>query len=169
MDRHPDNALDQPGGGTSMKVSINPIQNETSNVSHSPLRNWLLTFVGTLCLVAGIIGIFVPVWPTTCFLLMAAGCYSKSSRRMHRWLMENRWFGLHLKRYQQSGTIDPRVKTVSVASLWISALVSIHVSGGNPYAAVLVVSIALIITLHVVRLPSSVIAERPAADTGTLC
>src|SRR5690606_25874006 len=87
------------------------------------VRKWLLALLGTLCLLAGIIGIFVPIWPTTCFLLMAAACYSKSSEKMHRWLMENRWFGRHLKRYQQSGTVDPRIKNLSVASLWISALI----------------------------------------------
>lgn len=133
------------------------------------VRKWLLALLGTLCLLAGIIGIFVPVWPTTCFLLMAAGCYSKSSERMHRWLMENRWFGRHLKQYKQSGTVDPRIKNVSVASLWISALISIQVTGGNVYLGILVMAIAMLITVHVVRLPSSAgIAERPTTEPSTL-
>ena len=53
--------------------------------------------LGWASLVAGVIGLIVPVWPTTCFLLLAAWSFSRSSQLMYRWLHQNRLFGEHLR------------------------------------------------------------------------
>jgi uncharacterized membrane protein YbaN (DUF454 family) len=68
------------------------------------MKNWiriLLVIAGTLFVGLGIIGIFIPVLPTTPFLLLAAACYARSSRKFHEWLLNNRWFGDYIRNYLQ--------------------------------------------------------------------
>ncbi|MCJ7768908.1 MAG: YbaN family protein [Dehalococcoidales bacterium] len=62
--------------------------------------NWIkpiLIVAGTLFVGLGVIGIFLPVLPATPFLLLAAACYARSSKRFYCWLLNNRWFGVHIK------------------------------------------------------------------------
>jgi uncharacterized membrane protein YbaN (DUF454 family) len=66
------------------------------------IRTWLrilLVIVGTVCVGLGIVGIFMPVLPTTPFLLLAAACYARSSPRFHSWLLNNKWFGSYIRNY----------------------------------------------------------------------
>ena len=70
----------------------------------------ILTGVGILSVVLGIIGIFLPLMPTTPFLLLAAFCFARSSPRCHQWLHQHRWFGPYLTRYQQRHAMTRRDK-----------------------------------------------------------
>lgn len=120
----------------------------------SPLVRGLLISLGTLSLIAGIIGLVVPVWPTTCFLLAALSCFSKSSTRMQMWMFTNRYFGKHLRCYKETGQVHPRVKTMSLVSLWVSLPFSLLLIGGNLWLSGLVLLVAAATTLHVLKLPS---------------
>ena len=66
------------------------------------IRKALLIFAGTLCVGLGVLGMFLPLMPTTVFLLMAAYCYSKSSEKFHTWLLSNRLFGKYISNYNVS-------------------------------------------------------------------
>ena len=59
----------------------------------------LLIIAGTFFVGIGIVGIFVPVLPTTPFLLLAAACYERSSQRFYSWLLNNKWFGNYIRNY----------------------------------------------------------------------
>ncbi len=61
----------------------------------------LLIVCGTLCVGLAVVGIFVPILPTTPFLLLAAVCYARSSQRFLAWLLTNRWFGSYIKNYRE--------------------------------------------------------------------
>ena len=63
---------------------------------------------------------FVPVLPTTPFLLLAAICYARSSERFYHWLLNNRWFGEYLKNYREGRGIPLREKTLTVLALWLT-------------------------------------------------
>lgn len=115
-----------------------------------------LVYFGTGCVsvVLGVIGIFVPLWPTTCFLLLAAWCFARSSQRAERWLHENRLFGRYLADYRERGVVSPRVRITSVVTLWIFIGVSAVVLR-EVWVAALLVLIAGSVTLHLYSLPSS--------------
>ena len=74
--------------------------NQMDLISNKFFR-FLLIIAGTIFLVFGIIGIFLPILPTTPFLLLAAACYARSSKRFYNWLMNNKWFGNYIKNYNE--------------------------------------------------------------------
>lgn len=74
-----------------------------------------LIILGTLSLIIGIIGAFLPVLPTTPFVLLAAICYVRSSQRMYRWVMNSRFAGKHVQSVLAGHGIPLSVKIASVA------------------------------------------------------
>jgi uncharacterized membrane protein YbaN (DUF454 family) len=82
----------------------------------------LLLFLGTLCLVLAIVGIFVPVLPTTPLLLLTAYCYYRSSERMYTWLMSHPHLGPYIKNFREHRMIPRRVKVYILILLWSSLL-----------------------------------------------
>ena len=109
--------------------------------------------LGWASLVAGVIGVVVPVWPTTCFLLLAAWSFSRSSQRMYRWLHENRLFGEHLRVYRDEGRISRGVRNVSLSALWLTIGISTVLAARVPWIPALLIVVALAITVHLARLP----------------
>lgn len=79
---------------------------------------WAWTGGGMLALAAGVIGVVVPVMPTTPFLLLATACFLRGSERMRRWMLTNRWFGEYLRRYREGRGIPARTKVGAIAFLW---------------------------------------------------
>lgn len=75
----------------------------------APLR-WLLLAFAVLCLVLGVIGVFVPGLPTTVFILMAAWAAARSSPRLHHWLWFHPVFGSMLRDWAQGGCVARRAK-----------------------------------------------------------
>ena len=73
----------------------------------------------------GVIGIFVPVMPTTPFLLLAAACYVRTSERHHKWLMDSPVFGPIIRDYHEKRGIRLQTKLAALAVLWCSMAVSI--------------------------------------------
>ena len=80
----------------------------------------ILVILGTLSVGLGIIGIFLPLLPTTPFLLLAAVCYARSSDRFYNWLLNNRWIGSYIKNYRERRGISLRIKIISISTLWIT-------------------------------------------------
>ena len=88
------------------------------------LRRGFLITAGTLSVGVGIVGIFVPLLPTTVFLLLAAACYVRSSNRLYRWLLTNRVTGSYIANYLAGKGIPARAKATSICVLWITLAVS---------------------------------------------
>lgn len=86
-------------------------------------RKYLFLFLGFLSLSLGIVGIILPFLPTTPFALLAAYFFSKSSPRMHQWLLNHQVLGPTIKDWQESGVIRPKAKVL--ATIAIIALFSI--------------------------------------------
>jgi uncharacterized membrane protein YbaN (DUF454 family) len=92
------------------------------------LNNWkkrLLIIVGTTSTAIGMVGIFIPVLPTTPFLLLAAACYIRSSQKLYRWLLNNKFFVAYLKDYLEGKGMALKIKIITVILLWTSISLSI--------------------------------------------
>ena len=64
-------------------------------------RKWILVTIGTIAIGLGVIGIFVPLLPTTPFLLLAAACFARSSESLYTWLVGYKWFGDYIRHYHE--------------------------------------------------------------------
>ncbi len=77
-----------------------------------------LIIAGTISLVLGIVGIFVPLLPTTPFLLLSAAAYFKGSPRLYNWLINHKYLGPYIRNFRENKAIPMRAKIVSVTLLW---------------------------------------------------
>ncbi len=82
------------------------------------MKRILLLTAGTLSLALGILGIFLPILPTTPFLLLAAACYLNSSQKLYNWLINHRILGLYIRSYLLYKAISVKAKFISVLTLW---------------------------------------------------
>ncbi len=112
----------------------------------------LLLVAGTVSLALGTVGIFVPILPTTPFLLLSAACYVRSSERMYKWLLGNRWFGEYIRNYREGRGIPLKTKVVALAVLWAAILYSTFMVVDEILVAQLALLIvALGVSIHLVR------------------
>jgi uncharacterized membrane protein YbaN (DUF454 family) len=84
------------------------------------LLRYLLVGAGCVSVALGVVGIFVPVMPTSPFLLLAAVCFVRSSERLHTWLITHRWLGIYVRDYVEHRAITKRAKVVGLVLLWLS-------------------------------------------------
>ena len=119
------------------------------------IRNWarpLLIIAGTLLVGLGIIGIFMPVLPTTPFLLLATACYARSSQRFYHWLLNNKWLGNYIKNYIQRKGIPLKAKVLTITLLWIaigfSAVFAVEVF----LVRLILILIAIGVSIHILCL-----------------
>jgi uncharacterized membrane protein YbaN (DUF454 family) len=113
---------------------------------------WLLITAGTLALVSGVIGIVLPLLPTTPFLLLAAGCYLRSSPRLYDWLLGHRWLGPPIRNYREHRAVSMRLKVVALTTLWGAIGYSALIVVENMIVRGVLVAIAIGVTVHLVRL-----------------
>ncbi len=120
---------------------------------------WLVA--GTICVVLGAIGAALPILPTTPFLLAAAACYCKSSERMYRWLLNNRWFGEYIRNYKEGRGISIKTKITALTVLWVTIGFSTVFILHRLLPAQLVlpmqivmIAVAVAVSTHILRLPT---------------
>jgi hypothetical protein len=128
---------------------------ENGSSSRALLGRIMWIVAGTLFLIIGLIGIVIPLLPTTPFLLLAAACYLRGSRRMYDWLLGNRIFGKYLKDYYEKRGVPMRVKIGSVIFLWCTIGLSIIIIGDLIIGIVLVI-VAAGVTLHIASLKTRI-------------
>lgn len=87
-------------------------------MARATLTRWLLMTIGIISVGLGTAGIFLPLLPTTPFLLLAAACFIRSSDRLYQWLIRNRWFGSYIQNYREHRAIPLRAKMVGLILLW---------------------------------------------------
>ena len=121
---------------------------ECNNKIRNLIRITLIT-AGTLFVGLGILGIFIPVLPTTPFLLLAAACYARSSQRFYDWLLNNKWFGSYIRNYLQGKGISIKVKISTIALLWLTIGCSVAFAVSAFYVRLILILIAIGVTIHI--------------------
>ena len=92
---------------------------------------------GALAVLLGILGIFLPLLPTTPFLLLASWCFARGSDRLHRWLLSHRVFGEYLRNFEAGRGIPLKAKIVATVMLWGSLLMAMRRFDGITIPALL--------------------------------
>lgn len=85
----------------------------------------LFAGLGSLFMLLGLLGVFLPVLPTTPFLLLAAACYARSSRRIYRWLLQHAHFGPLISEWREHRSMPYRAKRTALLLIAVSFGVSI--------------------------------------------
>ena len=112
----------------------------------------LLIVSGSISVALGIIGIFLPLLPTTPFLLLAASCYIRSSDKLYHWLITNKYLGAYIKNYREGRGLSLKVKIFTLSLLWITIGSTIIFSVKLLAVRVLLIIIAIAVTIHITRL-----------------
>ena len=110
---------------------------------------YLFAFFGTVSLVLGIMGIFLPVLPTTPFLLLSAAMYMRSSQRLYDWLMSHKHLGVYIRNFREHKALPLRVKTVSVTMVWITLLYCAIFVAEEWWMRAMFITIAIGVTIHI--------------------
>lgn len=121
---------------------------------------WLrlvLIGAGTLSLGLGIIGMLLPVMPTTPFLLLAAACYLRSSHKAYDWMHSNRLFGSYMRGYRDGNGIPLSLKVVTLATLWGTMLISgfLVVPDRLWWVRIILFASGASVTIHILRLKTA--------------
>jgi uncharacterized membrane protein YbaN (DUF454 family) len=116
------------------------------------ILNKILVVSGSFFLVLGIIGIFIPILPTTAFLLLAAACYARGSKRFYNWLINNKWLGEYIKNYREGRGITFTIKILSIIFLWITIAFSTFIIVSNFLIQIILIIIAIALTIHILTI-----------------
>ena len=114
------------------------------------LSRTLLIVCGTLCVALGVVGMFLPVLPTTPFLLLAAVCYARSSRRFYDWLMTNRWCGEYIRNYREGRGIPLKQKVLIALLLWLTIGYAAWFVVSLWWLKLILFGIAVAVTIHLI-------------------
>ena len=117
----------------------------------------LWIFLGSLSVGMGVIGIFVPGWPTTIFLIIASYFYIRSSEKLYNWLLNNKILGIYLKNYYSGKGMPLKAKIISILMMWAFGLLSIFLwIPSNLMIVKITVFILLVIgTIFILRVKTS--------------
>lgn len=112
------------------------------------IKRMALIAGGTASVAMGVIGIFLPLLPTTPFLLLAAFCYARSSRRFYDWLTTNRWCGAYIRNYREGRGLPRRQKALTILLLWMTMGYTAWFAVSTVWVKLVLLGIATAVTVH---------------------
>ena len=126
--------------------------NKGSRLNKSYFRKGFLILGGFLSLAIGTVGIFIPLLPTTPFLLLSAACFIRSSDRLYSWLINHRLFGNYIRNYREHRALTKLSKIITLLILWATISYTAFFALPKLAIQILLISIALGVTYHVLSL-----------------
>lgn len=111
---------------------------------------WIL--VGHACLGVGLLGVAIPLLPSTPFVLLAAACYVRGSTRFYTYLLNHRVFGTVIRDWHEHRAISSRAKRWAIATVLLSITASI-LAVGHTWLRVFLALIALLVIAGLLRIP----------------
>ena len=121
---------------------------ESDNAKLSAIYRIGYLISGFLLVTIGVIGSFLPLLPTTIFLILASACFVKSSPRANEWLKNNKYLGPYLKNYQDKTGLTIKSKIFSIVFLWVSIMVSAFLLTDKFYIRIILLAIAIGVSIH---------------------
>jgi len=115
----------------------------------NPIIRALLVITGFISLILGIIGIILPVLPTTPFIILAAACFARSSQKFYDWLYGSRLFGKILRDYRDKKGLELKYKIYIPTTLWITMLSTSIFLVDSLILRIMLISIAIAVTVHI--------------------
>ena len=129
--------------------------NSEFKIAKSPVVRVTYWISGSLFLVLGVLGIFLPLLPTTIFLILAGACYLRSSESLYHWLHQHPTLGNYLSAYYSGCGMPKRAKVITLLFLWVSlsfsAIIVPHL-----WLQGLLLAIGLGVTVYILRMPTLV-------------
>jgi uncharacterized membrane protein YbaN (DUF454 family) len=123
------------------------------------MKKGFYVVLGTLALALGFLGLFLPVIPTTPLVILAAACYMRGSKRLHGWLLENKWFGETISTYQSGQGLSKATKIRAIGLMWIVITISAVFYVDSLPVRVVMFGTAFWVTRYLLGLPTYV--EQP--------
>ena len=117
-----------------------------------PVLQGILFFLGSLFLFLGIIGIIIPLLPTTPFLLLSAACYLRSSKRIYQWLLNHKWLGVIITNYYEGKGLPLKFKVFTLILLWVTISISIIYFVNLDWIKLILLIIAILVSIHIITI-----------------
>lgn len=138
---------------------MTPVKNPTmvtdTAVKPPLLPKILWSSAGFLALILGLIGVILPLLPTTPFLLLAGYCFFRGSKRLHQWIEGHHWIGKQLHMWREQRAISRKTKTALILYLWASMGISIVFFVSETTYQFILLGIAIIISIQLRKLKTN--------------
>ena len=118
----------------------------------STFLKYLYLIAGFLFVGIGVIGIFLPLLPTTIFLILASVCFLKSSPKANDWLKNHQLLGSYIDNYQNKTGLTRNSKVANIITLWTSISLSAFLLTDKFYIQVILFAIAIGVTIHILMI-----------------
>jgi len=129
------------------------------SISISPITKYFYLISGFILVAVGIIGIFLPLLPTTIFLILASVCFLKSSPKANEWLRNHKILGVYIDNYQNKTGLTRNAKIANIITLWTSISLSAFLLTDELYIRIILLVIAIGVTIHILMIKT----KRPNA------
>lgn len=117
-------------------------------LEYSYIRRYFYFYSGILLVIIGAVGIFLPILPTTIFLILASACFIKSSPKAHQWLKNHKLFGQYIRTYEENSGLTIKSKIFNILFLWIMISISIIFFTSKISTKIVLLVIAIGVTIH---------------------
>ncbi|CAM4016587.1 DUF454 family protein [Mesobacillus thioparans] len=109
----------------------------------------ILIIIGSLSIVLGVIGIVVPLLPTTPLILLGAACYVKASDKLYQKLIANKWLGGYIKDFREKNGITLKNKILSISLMWLSITITLLTIDLRFWFAAILIIIAATVSAYI--------------------
>jgi len=113
------------------------------------LKRRLFVIAGTIALGIGVVGIIIPILPTTPFLLLAAICYMRGSQRLYNALLCNRFIGSYVRNYLEGKGMSLKMKIWTLSLLWIAIVCTAALSADSLVIRIILAVVLIGVTIHI--------------------
>jgi uncharacterized protein len=125
---------------------------KAQTISISPFARYFYLISGFILVAIGVVGIFLPLLPTTIFLILASICFLKSSPKANEWLRNHKILGGYIDNYQNKTGLTRNAKFANIIALWTSISLSAFLMTERLYIRLILLTIAIGVTVHLLMI-----------------